>query len=106
MRWQWSWRFLVLACLALSLSTVGIATGAAKSTTGGDGYYIDWYAISVGGSSDASSATYVVRGSVGQSVVGAATSGRYLLDAGFWFGLSTDCVDCIFAHGFEETEKP
>jgi len=57
-------------------------------------YAIDWYSINSGGATDASSASYNLGASVGQSVAGEATSTNYHLGVGFWYGTGASGCFC------------
>lgn len=57
-------------------------------------YLIDWYSINGGGVTDASSASYRMGASVGQTVAGEATSSNYRLGIGFWYGASGSAGGC------------
>lgn len=93
-------RSLASLCLGL-LPITDLVAGDVAEPRNDAAYHIDWYAISSGGWSTASSASHVLRGSVGQPVIGASTSNTYVLSSGFWFGVSTRCDDCLFSNGFE-----
>lgn len=56
-------------------------------------YQIDWYVIGSGGG-HAESGTYQVDGTIGQPIVGQASSDNYTVDAGFWIGAGTSGPDC------------
>jgi hypothetical protein len=49
-------------------------------------YSIDWYSINGGGTVNATSPSYQLGASIGQSVAGAATSANYQMGIGFWYG--------------------
>lgn len=60
-------------------------------------YGIDWYSINGGGTVNASSASYKMGASIGQSVAGTASSASYNVGIGFWYGAGTsgNCAcDC------------
>jgi hypothetical protein len=58
-------------------------------------YEIDWYSINGGGTVNASSASYKMGASIGQSVAGAASSASYKMGIGFWYGAGGGCAcDC------------
>ena len=48
-------------------------------------YQIDWYVIGSGGG-HSESANYQVNGTIGQPIVGIASSDNYTIEAGFWVG--------------------
>ena len=55
-------------------------------------YNLDWWSINGGGDVAASSASYQMGMSVGQSVAGEASSASYGMGIGFWYGAaSTGC---------------
>lgn len=56
-------------------------------------YQIDWYVIGSGGGS-LSSGNYAVDGTIGQPIVGQASSANYTVDAGFWVGAGPNGPDC------------
>jgi hypothetical protein len=49
-------------------------------------YKLDWYSINGGGAIDATSSSYKMGFSAGQSVAGQAGSSSYKLGLGFWYG--------------------
>lgn len=49
-------------------------------------YEIDWYSINGGGTITATSPSYKIGASIGQSVAGAASSPSYQMGIGFWYG--------------------
>ncbi|MBI3873351.1 MAG: hypothetical protein HY304_09790 [candidate division Zixibacteria bacterium] len=55
-------------------------------------YVIDWYSVNGGGAIDASSASYKMGMSVGQSAAGEATSASYKMGIGFWYGAGCTCT--------------
>ena len=57
-------------------------------------YKLDWYSINGGGMIDASSSSYKMGLSVGQSVAGEAGSSSYKLGTGFWYGAGS----CLCLH--------
>lgn len=57
-------------------------------------YKLDWYSINGGGVIDASSSSYKMGLSVGQSVAGEAGSSSYKLGTGFWYGAGS----CLCLH--------
>ena len=62
-------------------------------------YAIDWYSINGGGTTNASSASYKMGASVGQSVAGAASSASYQMGIGFWYGASGSGGCACDCHG-------
>jgi hypothetical protein len=64
------------------------APGGTPTTTGTSAplFKLDWYSINGGGAIDASSASYKMGLSVGQSVAGEASSASYKMGIGFWYG--------------------
>ncbi len=63
------------------------ATPANPSATGAAPLYkIDWYSINGGGTISASSPSYKLGASAGQSVAGEASSANYNAGIGFWYG--------------------
>jgi hypothetical protein len=96
----------VVVCALMMLATTGSARASVATPTENTDYYVNWYAMGSGGRSKAVSVTYQVSGLAGQSVVGLSTSTSYSVNAGFWFGTSSECADCIFFNGFEETGTP
>ena len=75
--------FVVALVLVAFLALVGnaFAVSPANGT-----YDLSWNVIAGGGGRSASG-SYVLEGTVGQPVVGAAQSGGYELGAGFWYGI-------------------
>ena len=63
-----------------SLILILLATLASAQT-----YQIDWYVIGSGGGT-AESDNYRISGTIGQPIVGAASSENYTLESGFWVG--------------------
>lgn len=49
-------------------------------------YEIDWYSINGGGTVNATSPSYRLGASIGQSVAGSASSPSYQMGIGFWYG--------------------
>jgi CSLREA domain-containing protein len=64
-----------------------LLVGALAASSAGFG--LRWYTIA-GGGGHASSADYVLDGSIGQPVVGELSGGNYRLDAGFWPGIGAE----------------
>lgn len=91
----------------LAFALAAIAGGAAigKAPAGMD-VRVDWYSINAGAGRASTGGEYQLRGSIGQSVVGASWGGKYTLNAGFWQVQDTSsCAsapDSIFCSGFEE----
>jgi len=73
--------FLLLGGMALAQSS---ADASAILSTGFD---LRWHVIA-GGGGHASSAGYVLDGSIGQPAVGALDSASYRLGAGYWYGVA------------------
>jgi hypothetical protein len=73
---------------ALPVSVSAPTTAARAQSAGASAvqYKLDWYSINGGGAIDASSASYKMGLSVGQSVAGEASSAGYKLGVGFWHG--------------------
>ena len=72
---------LVVALLALLLVVNVLAMSS-------PGYALDWYVPGTGGGGgEASSANYSVNYTVGQSVIGTASSPSYGSSLGYWYGL-------------------
>ena len=71
-------------------------TPATMTSVNSANYTIDWYSINGGGTVNATSTSYLMGASVGQSVAGAASSTNYQMGIGFWYGASgRGCVcDC------------
>lgn len=65
---------------------------------GGQTYKIDWYVIGSGGGSSQSS-NYRINGTVGQPIIGSATSANYQVDAGFWVGALAGGTPCEYLIG-------
>jgi hypothetical protein len=61
-------------------------------------YSIDWYVIASGGG-QTESGSYKVSGTIGQPIVGQASSDNYSVDAGFWAGVVPEGGDCIYIPG-------
>ena len=64
---------LVLGCAAILL---------ADCQSNGQGYTLDWWDLSAGGTS--SGGTYTLSGSIGQPDAGILSGGQYTLNGGFW----------------------
>lgn len=62
-------------------------------------YNLDWWSINGGGDVAASSASYQMGMSVGQSVAGAASSASYGMGIGFWYGAAAAAACPITATG-------
>lgn len=92
------------AWLAAFCAVVAIESHANPSNaTGGDHYDIDIHAIA-GGGDRAQGGCFELTGTIGQSVVGRASNGEFVLDAGFWPAAARD--DAIFLNGFENESCP
>jgi hypothetical protein len=68
-----------------------------SSTVFAQTYKIDWYVIGSGGG-HAQSSSYQLDGTIGQPIVGIASSSSYTLEAGFWVGAS-QAGGCIYVIG-------
>ncbi len=62
-------------------------------------FQLNWLSINGGGAINASSASYQLGLSVGQSVAGFATSSSYQMGIGFWYGAATGAPACAAAKG-------
>ncbi len=62
-------------------------------------FQLNWLSINGGGAINASSASYQLGLSVGQSVAGYATSSSYQMGIGFWYGAPTGGPICLAAKG-------
>lgn len=75
----------------LSNVSVGAAPAAVASSAS---YEMNWYSINSGGIIEATSSTYAMSASVGQPVVGRASSPSYDMGAGFWYGVPASGCNC------------
>ena len=66
-----------LCCLLLGSMAMAMSS---------DNYRIDWDVIA-GGGGPASSASYTMRGIIGQAVIGSSSSASFQLGAGYWYGV-------------------
>jgi hypothetical protein len=75
-----------LSAITLLFARIGLAADTAKapSVEPATGEEINWQVISSGGS-DATSGNLRLRGTVGQTAVGLASSGSFNLSHGFWY---------------------
>ena len=62
-------------------------------------FQLNWLSINGGGAISASSPSYQLGLSVGQSVAGAASSPSYQMGIGFWYGAATGAPVCAAAKG-------
>ena len=62
-------------------------------------FQLNWLSINGGGAINASSASYQLGLSVGQSVAGFATSASYQMGIGFWYGAAPESSVCAAAKG-------
>ncbi len=60
-------------------------------------YKIDWYVIGSGGG-HAASGSYQIDATIGQPVVGQVSSSNYLIEAGFWVGVTAGSP-CVYVIG-------
>jgi len=68
----------------LSSVSVGTAPTVVPSSAS---YEMNWYSVNSGGTIGATSTSYEMSASVGQPVVGRASSPSYDMGAGFWYGV-------------------
>ena len=61
-------------------------------------YQIDWYVIASGGG-HSESINYGIDGTVGQPITGESSSDNYIVEAGFWVGISPPPPDCDYIPG-------
>jgi hypothetical protein len=73
---------------AVSVQPTAPKSGSTEMTTGSltPLYKLEWYTVSGGGIMDASSASYKMGMTAGQSVIGDASSANYRMGVGFWYG--------------------
>lgn len=62
-------------------------------------YEIDWYSINGGGTVNATSPSYQMGASIGQSVAGSASSPSYQMGIGFWYGAGSSGGCACDCHG-------
>ncbi|MCI0405538.1 MAG: hypothetical protein L0Z48_06600 [candidate division Zixibacteria bacterium] len=62
-------------------------------------FQLNWLSINGGGAINATSASYQLGLSVGQSVAGYATSPSYQMGIGFWYGAAAGAPACAAAKG-------
>lgn len=86
---------LTIAVLAVLLTGL-LATNADTQTS--DNYSAERVLTISNGAGEASSDTYAVQLTVGQTAIGSATSDNYNLGLGFWYGA---VPEEIFVDGFE-----
>ena len=75
-------RLTILLLLTTLLLLIFGNAGAMSS----DNYRLDWLAPLTGGGGPAGSANYAVNLTVGQTVIGAASSASYASGLGYWYG--------------------
>ncbi len=66
----------------------------AASTPAAPNFNLNWWSVNSGGESELTTASYRVGMSVGQPVAGEATSTRYRVGFGFWYGVSVGDPAC------------
>lgn len=111
-RWPCAWRNAIAAArrslvvvvseLAVPAFAAAPADNARDAAARSSGYVLDWDSVDGGTPQTGSSATFRVRGSVGQPDVGSVSGGVFRIDGGFW---SSTAVlgggDGLFSDGFE-----
>src|SRR5512137_2270644 len=76
-------RISMLLTLIVLLTLVGSALAMSSAS-----YRLDWYTpLTGGGGGSASSASYAVNLTVGQTAIGPAASSSYRAGLGYWYGL-------------------
>jgi hypothetical protein len=75
-------------------TTVDVIQHAPAVAAGADAYEIPWQSINAGGD-DMQSTNYQMMSSVGQSVIGYATSATYEHGIGYWYGMGENGGDCV-----------
>ena len=70
---------VLIACLVVVVSTQAMSS---------PNYALDWMALLSGGGGDASSAHHAVSVTVGQSVIGSASSAHYAGTLGYWYEIA------------------
>ena len=85
-------RYLLILVLLVALLFAGIAVWAQTSP----GYNLEWH-VATNGGGQSSSTSYVVNGTVGQSVASPprSTSANYAVSGGFWFSGSSIYLPAI-----------
>ena len=71
------------------------ATAPAPLSNAMSSYVIDWSSINGGGTTNATSTSYQLGASVGQSVAGASSSANYQMEIGFWYGAGSGGCSCL-----------
>lgn len=74
-------RWIVLALL----TTFALVSGAQAMSS--PNYRLDWYTPLTGGGNAASSASYAVNLTFGQSATGGSSSTGYAVGLGYWYGV-------------------
>lgn len=95
----------VLLCLALPSGHVFSADHPPSRNVdvaaSGGPYRLDWHSIDAGTPQTSSSATFRVRGSVGQPDVDRLSGGDFRIDGGFWASAAAAADVTLFFDGFE-----
>ena len=79
----------ILLLFILTVATSGErVVSENKATADPNAYDIPWQSINAGGN-DMQSTNYQMMSSVGQSVIGQATSANYEAGIGYWYGMAT-----------------
>ncbi len=74
-----------LTIILTVLVLLALASGALAMSSAG--YKLDWFTpMTGGGGGPASSVSYAVNLTIGQTVIGAASSANYKIDLGYWYG--------------------
>jgi hypothetical protein len=70
----------------LSLLAIALVVGAVAMTS--SNYHLKWFTPGTGGGGGpVASSNYAVNFTVGQTVIGQASSSNYKTDLGYWYGL-------------------
>jgi len=78
------------------------AVAAGGSPEGTKTFQLQSQVIAGGGTTSAAGGCFDLAGTIGQAVVGRASGGDFVLNAGFW--VEPTSGDVVFEHGFETGE--
>lgn len=97
----------VAVAVAILASVFTVPSTRAQTTAAdamrGDSYEIDMHVIA-GGGDRTQGGCFDLTATIGQAVIGRATGGEFVLQAGFWPAVARD--DAIFLNGFEDGSCP
>ena len=79
----------------LALSIVASAFFTLAVSAGGQSFAIDWFTID-GGGGVSTGGGYSVSGTIGQPDAGMMSSGRFVLEGGFWSGVAAEPLPQLF----------